>query len=63
MGVQILIDDDTYEGSYVALRSFADSTVLAHGDDPQQVTDEARQVGVLEPVVVYIPRHDTTCLY
>jgi hypothetical protein len=63
MDARVLVNEEKYEGQYVALKSFTDSTVLAFGDDPLKVMDVAKEAGVTEPVVVYIPKHDVTYIY
>jgi len=63
MDPRALVNDEKYEGHYVALKSFTDNTVVAFGDKPKKVINEAIKAGVAEPVIVYIPEHDVACLY
>jgi hypothetical protein len=60
---QALVVDKKYEGKYVALASFADSTVIAFGDDPSEVLAESRKKGAETPVVVFITKDDTAYIY
>ncbi len=60
---QVLISEEGYEGKYVALRSMSDRTVIASGDDPETVMKEAREHGVDDPVVFFVPSHDITLVY
>ena len=58
-----LVDDDKYEGKYVAFASFDDRTVVAFGDDPMEVHQTARNAGYEDPVLVYIHCHDIVYTY
>jgi hypothetical protein len=60
---QVLISEEGYEGKYVALRSISDRTVVASGDDPEAVMQEARERGVANPVIFFVPSHDITLVY
>jgi hypothetical protein len=60
---QILISEEGYEGKYVALRSVADRTVVASGDDPETVMQQARARGAAHPVLFFVPSHDITLVY
>ncbi len=60
---QVLIAEEGYEGKYVALRSISDRTVVASGDDPEAVMQEARERGVAHPVIFFVPSHDITLVY
>ncbi len=60
---QVLINEDGFEGKYVALRSFTDRTVVASGDNPETVMEQARQAGYSEPVIFYVPEHNITLVY
>jgi hypothetical protein len=60
---QVLISEEGYEGKYVALRSMSDRTVIASGDDPETVMREAREQGIDNPVIFFVPSHDITLVY
>ena len=60
---QVLITAQGYEGKYVALRSMSDRTVIASGDDPESVMRRAREQGVTNPVIFFVPSHDITLVY
>jgi hypothetical protein len=60
---QVLISEEGYEGKYVALRSVSDRTVVASGDDPETVMQEARERGAAQPVLFFVPSHDITLVY
>jgi hypothetical protein len=63
MGVQVLVADDKCEGKYVALRSFADNTVLAVGETPEGVLQKAAEAGAREPVLVFVHDPGIGCIY
>lgn len=60
---QVLITEEGYEGKYVALRSFLDRVVVASGDNPQIVMEQARQKGCTEPVMFFVPERDISLVY
>ena len=59
----VLIAAKGYEGKYVALRSMSDRTVVASGNDPETVMREAREQGVDNPVIFFVPSRDVTLVY
>jgi high-affinity K+ transport system ATPase subunit B len=59
----VLMSEEGYEGKYVALRSICDRTVVVSGDDPATVMQEARERGVANPVIFFVPSHDITLVY
>ncbi len=60
---QVLVTEEGYEGKYVALRSFVDRTVVACGDNPENVMEQARKAGCGEPVIFYVPEHNIILVY
>ena len=42
-----------YPGQWVALHG---STLLSHGSDARAVRDQARQKGIMHPLLVHIPK-------
>ncbi|MBE9503685.1 MAG: hypothetical protein IME96_05870 [Proteobacteria bacterium] len=64
MADNILIkDSEKYGGQYVATRSFKDKEVVCSGSDPAKVSNEAKNKGIDEPVVFYVPDKDTVYIY
>lgn len=63
MNIQVLAEEEKYEGKYVALRSFTDNTVVASGEKPDEVMNKALKIGTVEPVIVFIPVHGVACIY
>lgn len=60
---RVLITEEGHEGKYVALRSLVDRTVVASGDNPETVMEQARQKGCSEPVIFYVPEHNISLVY
>lgn len=63
MREQTLIAEQGYEGEYVALPSFWDRSVVAHGSDPKKVVEQAREAGYENPVIFFIPQNDISLVY
>ena len=59
----LLNDSEKYSGKYVATRSFTDREVICHGGDPVKVLREARELGIDEPVVFYVPEKGVIQIY
>ena len=52
-----------YCGQYVAVESFTNRKVIAHGDDLVKVASEAKEKGADDPVVFYVPEKDVAQIY
>ncbi|MGR3219110.1 MAG: DUF5678 domain-containing protein [Candidatus Anammoxibacter sp.] len=64
MNAHVLVkDSEVYSGQYVATKSFVDKEVICHGDNPISVTAEAKEKGINDPVVFYIPPEDVVQIY
>lgn len=61
--VQTLIKDSGYEGKYVALKSFEDSTVISYGSTPAEAYEKAVGKGFAKPVLVFVPLKDMVQIY
>lgn len=61
--VQTLIKDSGYEGRYVTLKSFEDSTVISDGITPHEAYEKAIKKGVAKPVLVFVPLKDMVQIY
>jgi len=61
--IQTLIKDSGYEGKYVALKSFEDSTVISDGITPQEAYEKAVEKGFAHPVLVFVPLKDMVQIY
>ena len=60
---QILIKEKKFEGKYVAIRSLSDSTPIADGDSPQDVYEAAIRLGVVSPLLLFVPAHEMVQIY
>jgi hypothetical protein len=56
-------DSQKYAGKYVATRSFKGQKVIASGDDPVTVFEEAIQIGAKNPVIVFVPVPGMVAVY
>ncbi|MGA2070851.1 MAG: DUF5678 domain-containing protein [Sedimentisphaerales bacterium] len=63
MSKQVLITEEGYEGKYVAMRSMSDRTIIASGSSPDAVMKQAREKGVNNPVIFFVPDHNITLVY
>ena len=59
----LLNDGEKYEGSFVALRSFSEKEVISSGSDPCAVFAEAKRIGADDPVLFFVQKRDTVCIY
>lgn len=60
---QFLVTEEGYEGKYVALASFLKRSVVACGDDPKVVAEQAREAGYENPVIFFVPQRDVSLIY
>ena len=58
MDKHVLVKDEKYEGKYVAMKSILDQEVVAYGDNPVDVVNEAKQQGFDSPLLAYVPPKD-----
>jgi hypothetical protein len=62
-GKHTLVKDSNYEGKFVALRSVIDHTVVAFGDEPEKVSQEAKKNGADQPLIMYVPDKNMSFCY
>jgi hypothetical protein len=55
--------ENKYSGKYIATESFESKKVVASGTDIVEVYNDAKKKGVEEPVISYIPKKGTICIY
>ncbi len=60
---QVLVADKRYQGKYVAYDPRKGKEVVAFGDDVGDVINNAREKGVGEPAIVFVPKDDTAYVY
>ena len=61
--VQTLIQNNAFNGKYVAIRSFEDRKVVDSGDTPEEAYTKAIQKGCKNPVVMFVPVKDMVQIY
>ena len=59
----LLKDSQKCGGKYVATRSFKSKKVLCAGTDPVKVVREAEEMGVEDPVLVFVFKEGTVHIY
>lgn len=60
---QVLVADKRYQGQYVAFDPQKGKEVVAFGGDVGDVINQAREKGVGEPAIVFVPKDDTAYIY
>lgn len=60
---KVLVKTDRYNGRYVAMKSFTNSTIVGSGEDPETALKEAAEKGFKDPVLVYIPEKEMVHIY
>ena len=60
---KILVTTDKFNGSYVAMKSFDDNTIVGVGEDPGKALKDAETKGFKNPVLLYIPEKDLVHIY
>jgi hypothetical protein len=63
MPIVLVNNSEKYGGKYVATRSFQDKDVVASGDTPVAVRDEAAKKGYLSPVIFFVPQPGAVSVY
>ncbi len=59
----ILVNNKKYEGQFVAFSSFSDKTIIATGTTAEETLHKAEKQGKKDPVIMYIPENDITCIF
>lgn len=55
-------DGEAYRGEYVATRSIRSQTVVSSGSTASEALRNAREHGVEEPVIIFVPKKDSRFL-
>ncbi len=61
--IQTLIENNSFNGKYVAMKSFKDHSVVGSGDSPQEAHKKAVQKGYPDPVVTFVPTKGIVQIY
>jgi len=59
----VLISDRKYNGRYVAIKDFNETTVISDGDNPQEAYEKAIKKGFNDPVILFVPLKDMVQIY
>ena len=60
---KVLVTTDEFNGRYVALKSFDDTTIVGVGDNPEEALKDAEAKGFKDPILLYIPEKDIVHIY
>lgn len=60
---KLLVTTEEFNGRYVAMKNFDDSTVVGVGDNPENALKDAESKGYKNPVLLYIPEKDLVHIY
>lgn len=60
---KVLVNSDKYNGQYVAIKSLDDYTIVGNGNTPEEALKEAKNKGVLNPFLFYVPDKDLVHIY
>ena len=52
---QTLIKTNNFNGKYVALKDFDNSTVVGEGTNPKEAYEHALKKGFKNPVIIFVP--------
>ena len=61
--IQTLIHNNSFNGKYVAMKSFKDHSVVGSGNTPEQAKSEAAQNGCEHPVITFVPEKGIVQIY
>lgn len=61
--IQTLIQNNSFDGKYVAMKNFNDHTVIGAGATPQEAYEKALKFGCKNPVVTFVPLKDMVQIY
>jgi hypothetical protein len=56
----IIIKNKKLNGSYVAIKSFNDNSIISSGKSIKIVQQKAIKAGCSEPVIIYVPKKNET---
>ena len=61
--IQPIIRDNSFNGKYVAIKSFDDHLIVGDGQTPQEAYDKALKKGCKEPVITFVPLKNVVQIY
>ena len=60
---KVLVNSDKYDGQYVAMIGAEDNTIVGSGNTPEEALNKAREKGIQNPFLLYIPDKDLVHIY
>ena len=61
--IQTLVNDNRYNGKYIAMKGFRDHTVVGEGSTPKEAYDKALKKGHNDPVIAFVPLKNVVQIY
>ncbi len=61
--IQVLMENSSFNGVYVALKSFSDHSVVGSGATPQEALIQSEKKGCKDPVITFVPNKDMVQIY
>jgi len=58
-----LVNSHEYDGKYVAIKSVDDHTIIGSGKTPEEALNKAREKGIADPFLLYVPEEDLVHIY
>jgi hypothetical protein len=59
----LLLNSEKYLGQYVALDSYKNRVVVCSGSDPALVFNRAKDKGIKDPIVFFVPEREMVHIY
>ncbi|MEE8360051.1 MAG: DUF5678 domain-containing protein [Candidatus Omnitrophota bacterium] len=53
--IQTVLDNNKFNGRYIAMKSFADHSVIGDGATPEEAYIKATKSGCQNPVITFVP--------
>jgi hypothetical protein len=60
---KVLVNSDKYNGQYVAIISVENNTIVGSGVTPEEAINKAKEKGVRNPFILYVPDKDLVHIY
>jgi len=60
---RLMVNSNKYNGQYVAMVSIEDNIIIGHGDTPEEALKKAREKGVQNPFLLYVPDEGLVHIY
>jgi hypothetical protein len=60
---KVMVNSYKYNGQYVAIKSAQDNTVIGSGTTPEEALNDAKEKGITDPFLLYIPEENLVHIY